>query len=470
LIFGALQPFYCGVPAVLMAPVAFVDRPVRWLRAIARYGASVTAAPNFAYQLCVDKIPPSEREGLNLSSWEVAVNGAEPIAPSTLRNFIEAFGPYGFRPRTMRPSYGLAECTVGVTFSPPSDTGPFTCTLDRAELARGRAVEVVPGERDARDICELVACGLPLGQRLLIVDPQTTATCPAGRIGEIWIQGGSVSRGYWGCPDESHETFGARTSDTDDGPFLRTGDLGFMLGDALVVTGRIKELIIIEANNHYPQDIEASVRAAAADRVKPQACAFSIDGDTRERLVIVREIKSAAQAEHLDQIAAEVRRVVAEQHQLDVYAVALVRRGVIPKTTSGKLQRRACRERFLDRSLAVVACSIQEGPAPLVPAPSLGALVAADEQTRRALVAAYLAARLARLLEISTSQIDVNRPAQDLGLDSLRGSQLKEQVEMELGVTLALVDVLQASLLTVVLDALAAAGAAWSNQWEEVAL
>jgi acyl-CoA synthetase (AMP-forming)/AMP-acid ligase II len=469
LIFGALQPLYRGVPGVLMAPVAFVDRPLRWLRAMSEYGASVTAAPNFAYELCVDKIPPAEREGLDLSQWEVAVNGAEPIAPATVRRFMDAFGPCGFHPRAMRPSYGLAECTVGVTFSRGSETGPHTFTLNRAELARGRAVAATPREADARDACELVSCGSPLGQRITIVDPRTNATCPAGIVGEIWLQGGSVARGYWNRPQDSRETFAARTSDTDEGPFLRTGDLGFMLDGVLTVTGRMKEIIIIEGNNYYPQDIEASVRAASAEHVKPQACAFSIDGAANERLVIVREIRNAGQAGQLESIAAEVRRAVAEQHQLDVYAVALVRRGVIPKTSSGKLQRRGCRDAYLNGSLEILACSIQEPTAPIVPAPSLGALLAADDRLRRELVEAYLAARLARLLEIPASHVDVSRPMQDLGLDSLRGSQLKEQIEMELGVTLALVDVLQTSLPTLVLDALAAA-AATREHWEEVSL
>jgi len=351
LIGGILQPLYVGRPNVLMSHVAFLQRPYRWLDAITRYRATLSGAPNFAYRLCIDKITPEQRKGLDLSSWTLAFNGAEPVRNDTIDRFAEVFGPCGFRREAFYPCYGLAEATLLVSGGYKLE-GPVTRAFD----ARGlESAEAVPVPADSGGERMLVGSGQSLpDQRIVIADPESLTTCPADRVGEIWVQGPSVAQGYWKRPELTAATFGARLKDTGAGPFLRTGDLGFMDDGELFVTGRLKDMIIIRGVNHYPQDIELTAEQSN-DAVRIGNCAaFSVEQDNRELLVIVAEIERRAQA-HAEPVLEAIVREVSREHELSVDAVVLIKAGSIPKTSSGKIQRHACRTEFLAGSLTVIA-------------------------------------------------------------------------------------------------------------------
>ena len=345
LIGAALQPLFIGVETVLLPPVAVLQRPLRWLRAISRYRATVSGGPNFGYDLCIRKIGPEQRAELDLRSWRVAYTGAEPIRWRTLRDFSEAFGPSGFRKTSWYPCFGLAEVTLFGSGQPCVDS-PTVLTVDPEALERGRAVAARPGAR-GRD---LVGCGRAwLDRRIAIVDPQTCRPVPAGRVGEIWLAGADVATGYWGQLEESDRTFGVRLS-SGEGPFLRTGDLGFIHEGELFVTGRIKDLIIVAGRNHYPQDIELTVEECHPAIRRHGSAAFSVEVDGRESLVVVAELEREYRTEdpaRLEAVTRAVRRAIAEEHDLTVEDLVLIRPASIPKTSSGKVQRAACRASLL---------------------------------------------------------------------------------------------------------------------------
>ena len=349
LIGGLLQPVYAGGEMIAMPPSAFLQRPIRWLAAATRYRATTMVAPNFAYDLCVQKIPAEQRAPLELASVKVALCGAEPVRPDTLAQFAKAFGPCGFRQDAFRPAYGLAEATLLV--SGHSDGGaPFPSAVVAEELQQNR---IKPAREGAMGSRVLVGCGgIAPGMKVVIVDPETLVPCASDRVGEIWVSGPSVARGYWRKPEESKQTFGAHLA-TGEGPFLRTGDLGFMDRGQLFVTGRLKDLIIIRGSNHYPQDLEHTVEQS--HRALRPACgaAFSIDVDGGERLVIVQEVTGRASVPSEDVVAA-IRRALTESHEVQPDAVALIEPRSIPRTSSGKIQRYACREAFLAGTLDMV--------------------------------------------------------------------------------------------------------------------
>ena len=328
LIGGLLQPIYVGFPVFAMSPLHFLQRPLRWLDAISRYRATTSGGPNFAYELCVRRTTAEQRASLDLRSWETAIVAAEPINPVTLERFTSAFGPCGFRPATFRPSYGLAEATLMVT----SRVGPHT--LEGGTRA-------------------LVSCGQARpGQRMLIVDPESGVPCPPGVAGEIWVAGPSVAHGYWNRPQETEATFGGRLATTGEGPFLRTGDLGFVRDGELFVTGRLKDLIIIRGRNHYPDDIEWTVARSHPSLRACAGAAFSVVSDGEEQLVVVQEIDRQDRQPDVEAIIAAIRCAVMESHDVRVASVLLVRAGQLPRTTSGKIQRFACRNDFLSGSLS----------------------------------------------------------------------------------------------------------------------
>jgi 8-amino-7-oxononanoate synthase/acyl carrier protein len=351
LIGGVLQPLYVGRPNILLSPMAFLQRPVRWLQAISRYRATTSGGPNFAYDLCLRKITAKQREGLDLSSWRVAFNGAEPVRAETLDAFAVAFAPCGFRAEAFYPCYGLAEATLLATGGYVSQP-PLLCSVDSRELKNHRAIEVPSGVAGARRV---VGCGHNLpDQRVLIVHPRRRVPCADNQVGEIWLQGPSVAQGYWQRPQDTRRVFRARLAGEAEGRFLRTRDLGFLRNGELFVTGRLKDLIIIRGLNHYPQDIEHTVEQSHPALRPGAGAAFTLDGDDRPRLVIVHEIERRQQGEAEDAIAA-IRRRVDHEHGLAVDAVVMLRAGSVPKTSSGKIQRRACRKAFLHGTLAEVA-------------------------------------------------------------------------------------------------------------------
>jgi acyl-CoA synthetase (AMP-forming)/AMP-acid ligase II len=350
LIEGVLVPMYADYPAYLMSPESFLQRPMRWLQAITRYRGTNSGGPNFAYDLCVRKSSPPQREMLDLSTWRCAYNGAEPIRRDTLVRFHETFRSTGFQWKSFYPVYGLAESTLLVT-SGGRDDEPLSCDADADALAQGVVRNSTTEKRRATPI---VACGPVWSEtKLRIVDPETCVECAPGSIGEIWIASESVAQGYWRRPEQSALTFGARLAN-GAGPWLRTGDLGTLYESELLVTGRLKDLLIVRGSKHYPQDLElTSERQHAA--IRAGCCAaFTVDGIDGDAIALAAEI-DARQLDigttQLHDIAASIRRAVVEQHGVQLHAIALLKPGTLPKTTSGKLQRHACRAAFAGRKL-----------------------------------------------------------------------------------------------------------------------
>lgn len=351
LIGGILQPLYIGQPNVLMSPMAFLQKPFRWLKAISRYRATIGGGPNFAFELCVRKITPEQRAQLDLSSWNLAFNGAEPVRAETLDAFAKMFEPCGFRRTAFYPCYGMAEATLIVTGGFKAAL-PVVRTFDAEALENNQVVDALADEEGAREL--VGSGGKLLDQRIVIAHPELMTSVPPDQVGEIWVSGPSVAQGYWNRPEETERTFQAYLKDTGEGPFLRTGDLGFMQDGELFITGRLKDLIIIRGRNHYPQDIEATAERAHS-RVRPaNGAAFSCEIDGAERLILVQEIERGQQDE-LDAVIEAIRRGISVEHEMNVDAVALMKAGSIPKTSSGKIQRHACRQEFMQGTLETVS-------------------------------------------------------------------------------------------------------------------
>lgn len=360
---GVLFPLFNNCPAYLMSPVSFLQKPVRWLEAISHFQGTNSGGPNFAYDLCVQRTTPEQRRDLDLSSWRIAYNGAEPIRRSTLENFSNSFRDCGFRRSSLFPVYGLAESTVFVSGKPLTDKPNHPPT------ARNHS-HCLPGADTSQSIqSELVNCGSPeFAMDIVIADPEKRIEMQAEEVGEIWVKGPSVAAGYWNQPDETLRTFQAFL-ESGRGPFLRTGDLGFMSNGELHVTGRIKDLIIVRGRKHYPQDIEQTVESCHAEIRAQGTAAVSVDSDDGPQLVILAEVSRRSQfrgsAENAEmnsellgqfaEIIASIRQAVSEQHELQVEAISLLNRGGIPKTSSGKTQRHACCDSIKLGTLACLA-------------------------------------------------------------------------------------------------------------------
>src|SRR6185369_10621583 len=419
----------------LMSPVAFLQRPCRWLSAISRYRATTSGGPNFAYELCLRKISPEQRASLDLSSWEVAFNGAEPIRAATQESFAETFAACGFRPEAFQPCYGLAEATLLVTGKHRSELAAVKGFEQRA-LEQNLLREVAPEDEQAR---VLVSNGAPPSeQQVRIVNPETLIECASDEVGEVWVSGSSVTRGYWNRPEETRQTFGAYLADTGEGPFLRTGDMGFLRDAELFITGRLKDLVIIRGLNHYPQDIELTAEGSCAALRPGCGVAFSVEVEGEEQLVIVYEIERHAELD-IAEAAAAVREAVADQHEVQVYAVSLIETGTIPKTSSGKLQRRACRAKFLAGSLEVVAewrGAKRET--------SQTEISTTEPQTVDD-IAAWLTAHLAARAGVAISEIDVSQSFARYGVDSLAAIEMAHEVETRLGVCVSIVSFLEST-------------------------
>ncbi|HEU4537342.1 MAG TPA: AMP-binding protein, partial [Polyangiaceae bacterium] len=370
LIGGVVQPVYAGFPVVLTSPLSFLRRPLRWLELVSERGATVSGGPDFAFDLCVRKSSPAERARLDLSRWQVAFCGAEPVRAATLERFAAAFAPAGFRREAFYPCYGLAEATLAVSGGARS-AAPIVRRFGREALRKGRA-EPAGEERTApasegraqpasdaapmSTAVALVGCGRALGdQMVVIVDPDTGRPRPEGSEGEVWVSGPSVAAGYWRRPDESRETFAARLAPPGDGrAYLRTGDLGFLQGEELFVTGRRKDLIIVRGRNHHPSDLERTAEAAHPALRPGGVAAFAVGGEGGEGLGLACELApgGAAQA---DEALAALRRRVAEGHELRPRVVLLLKSGALPRTSSGKVQRQACRRAYEEGTFEAVA-------------------------------------------------------------------------------------------------------------------
>lgn len=427
LIGHVLGALHGGIPAHLMSPTAFLKKPLRWLELISRYRITHSCAPDFAYRLCADRAMDEAKASLDLSCWELALDGAEPVRQDTMDRFVEAFGPCGFRRSAFYPSYGLAEATLFVTGG-VAVRDPVLLSARRSALEGGRLVAAEP-DTPTGDVRVIVGCGSsPPEQRLVIVNPETRRPVGDGEVGEIWIAGEHVATGYWNLPEASADRFGAALAGTDERVFLRTGDLGLLSGGELFVTGRASDLIIIRGVNHYPQDIELSVERLDDRFLMP--CAFSVDIDDQERLVIVQEVRRGFPPGKVDDVASRVREVVAEHHGLEVHALVLVRQGAIPRTSSGKVQR-ACAGQFVHGALDEVARWVRAIDASVASQsrPAEADAIARDADS----VSAWLTQRVAQLLSVEPHEIDVHRNLADYGLDSAASVMLSSELERWLG-------------------------------------
>jgi len=463
LIGGVLQTPYGGGCVVLMSPVAFLQKPLRWLQAITRYQAVTSGGPNFAYDLCVQSANAEDLAALDLSTWSLAFTGAEPIRPETLSRFSQAFAPCGFQTRTFYPCYGMAETTLLVSGGDRA-AEPVLYSVERKALARNQIVESVgrstKQENDQAvgsesDQKTLVGCGHGwLDQEIEIVDPNTSTRCQPGQIGEIWLAGGSIAQGYWQRPEQTEQTFRAyllEAAESDEaqqtettGPFLRTGDLGFLRGDELFITGRLKDVVIIRGRNHYPQDIELTVESAHPALQSNDGAAFSVEHNSAEQLVVVQALTRSGlrhiqeDERNADEVVLAIRRAVSAAHELQVYAVVLLKPATLPKTSSGKVQRRACRSQFLAGTLNPVVqwqrqlqTSTQHEGTPGEEIVALAELT--SEAEKIAAVEKWLTHRIARRVEISPTEIDRQEPMASYGLNSLQVIEMSAELEVWMG-------------------------------------
>ncbi|WP_410585855.1 amino acid adenylation domain-containing protein [Amycolatopsis sp. lyj-23] len=408
LIGSLLGTVYCGGSCVTLSPASFVREPIRWLRAIGDYRATASGGPNFGYDLCAERITAEQRETLDLSSWRVAFNGAEPLREDTIRTFADTFADTGFDARAMTPCYGLAEATLMVSAKPAG--------TDLVVDTRGAAAVVGSGRPVAA------------GHRLEIVDPATATPCPDGTVGEIWFAGPSVAAGYWNRPEQTGATFRAQLTG-EETPFLRTGDLGYLDGGELYVTGRAKDLLIIRGRNHYPQDIERTVEASHPALVRGGGAAFGVTADGTERLVVVHEVGREHRHDDLSAVTAAARSAVAAAHEVQPHAVVLIRAGTLPRTSSGKVRRQACRAAFLDGELAELAVATSSA-------------VAATATP----AAARLGADIAALLGRAPDDVTTGVPLLELGLDSVDSVRLAHWLHTEHGVRIDAEDLLDTTV------------------------
>ncbi|MES2639515.1 MAG: amino acid adenylation domain-containing protein [Myxococcota bacterium] len=426
-----LQAVYVGIPCFLMAPAHFLQRPARWLEAIARHRATTSGGPDFAYELCSRRITPEQRRRLDLGCWRVAYDGSEPVRAQTLQHFVETFGPQGFRASAFRPCYGLAEATLLVAAGAPD----CVARIERFEtlaLTEHRAVVAAPGLGQA-----LVSCGSARECEVIIADPDGGRALPTGRVGEIWVQGPSVAAGYWQRPEETATAFGARVPG-HPGTFLRTGDLGFVTDGELYVAGRLKDLIVARGQNHHPADIERTAQDTDPSLPVGGGAAFGLDVAGEERVVVVHEVGRAT----LDATALTgiIRRRILEEHGLQVAAVVLIRPGTLPRTTSGKVRRAACRDQFVAGTLVVVSewrpPSESVAPDSHPPAPT------PDE------VLDWFATTLADRLGVPAETLDVDQPLGRYAVDSLAALDLAHRVTTRFGVVLPIATIFDQSSIS----------------------
>ncbi|KAA1246432.1 non-ribosomal peptide synthetase/type I polyketide synthase, partial [Aquimarina sp. RZ0] len=357
LIGNIIQAFYVGFELIIMPPTAFVQKPIRWLKAFSKYRGTISCGPNFAYDLCLNQIKDEDLEEVDLSSWRVAINGSEPIRPETFKKFASRFVQYGFTVEALFPGYGLAEVTLTVSGC-KFDTPPEVLKLDKKSF-NDHKIEIAEKPLYDNEIVKLMGNGpVVKGLTVRIVDPKTKRLCGSKQIGEIWISGDSVSRGYWNREQLSKEIFSAqinfdtKTTDQNKDSYLRTGDMGFLHKDELYISGRLKEMMIINGVNHFPQDIEQTVQNSHLDLQNNAGAAFSFSVNQKEQLVIVQEIKRTSMRSYdFEAIVNTISKAVLEVHELPLYALVLVSPGRIPKTSSGKIQRLVAKSSYEENIL-----------------------------------------------------------------------------------------------------------------------
>ena len=430
---GVVQPIYSGTEVTFMAPAYFLQKPIRWIEMIDRYKATAIAGPNFAYELCVEKIADADLQGLDMSTLKLALNGAEPVHAETLKKFSEKFAQCGFDAKAHFPSYGMAETTLLLTSGNPDEAAKIL-TIDSYDIQEGTIT--VKEKRDA-STQEMVSSGHAwTDHEVIIVGQEDLTTLPEDRVGEVWARGSSITQGYWKNPEKTEEDFNAFTSDTKAGPYLRTGDLGFLHEGELYICGRAKDLLIIRGRNYYPQDIELTVGNAHEAISLGNAAAFSLDVDDREQLVIVQEV----QRTHMRKLDAEavfdaMIASIASECELQAYDILLVRPGQVLKTSSGKIQRQANKQAYLSESFKVLARLRQEAEEgeSEAPASAPAAEVAGDE------ISQWLMYAIAEITQTSKERISETKNFMAFGLDSLASVELQERISEKFLVDISLV-------------------------------
>ncbi len=435
LIGGILAPLYIGFRTVLISPRSFLQRPIRWLQAISDYGAAISGAPNFAYQLCVDRISPEQSDHIDLRHWKIAFSGAEPILPRTLQDFGNRFAACGFSSSSFYPCYGLAESTL-MAAGGVGPAEPEILVVQRDSLAAGHPTVVETG--DGRRHQKLVSCGVAVrGSEIVVVDPETCKAVQDRVVGEIWLRGDSVSRGYWNRPQENESRFNAQLAGGESG-YFRTGDLGFRHDGKLFITGRCKDVIILRGRNLFPQDIETTVRETIGTQAG-QCAAFAVNAARGEALAIVAEIPRRADASTLPELVREIRRAVIDVHEVDPRHVRLVRQAVVPITSSGKVQRSRCREMFDSDEIKTKyrydrASGSEQTP---IPIPQLPKNPTGDDRQRmNEAIEGWMAEWLIVRAGADPEDIDPGKPFADYGLDSMTAVELSGEIEDWSGVQL----------------------------------
>ncbi len=434
LIGNVLQPMYLGIPCILMPPVAFLQKPIRWLQTISKYRATTSGGPNFAYDLCVNQIRAAELADLDLSSWDLAFSGAEPVRAETLKRFGDKFAECGFSYQAFYPCYGMAECTLLATGGNKYQS-PVIDEFNAKDIKENLAVKSDVSSLDNR---LFVGCGRAhLETTAIIVDPESLTRCQPGKIGEIWIAGGSVAAGYWHRPEITQETFQAFLQDTEEGPFLRTGDLGFLDNEELFITGRLKDLIIIRGRNYYPQDIELTIEKSHPALRENSSATFAIDLVEGDGLVVVCEVeRTYLRRLNVDEIVKAIKIALSAEHELDLHAVTLLKTGSILKTSSGKIQRHACKAGFIEDSLNNVVGQWQENSSQILTR-ALDSLsnnqIDRNYSLTTAEIALWLANQIAEMQQIPLKSIDLEQPLAVYGLSSIKAVSISAKLSEWLG-------------------------------------
>lgn len=358
LIGNLIQPLYVGFLCVLMSPISFMQKPVRWLNAISKFRATTSGGPNFAYDLLCRYVSEKQRQTLNLSSWEVAFVGAEPVQEKTLSQFARKFASCGFEKRAFYPCYGMAEATLFISGGHKTKL-PTVLTVDEGAVKNHQVRQPLSSQIGTQEKpCSrtLVSCGYTWGkERIVIANPEKQTLCASDEIGEIWVSGEGIGKGYWQQPIATAETFYAYLQDTGEGPFLRTGDLGFLYQGELFITGRRHDVMVFWGLNHYPQQIEQTVQRCHQAFENQSGAAFAVQINGENRLVIAQEVKRRDRHRmKVSEVVEPIRWAIFNQHLIDVYSIILLKPGTIPKTSSGKIQRSRCREQFLEKTLPIL--------------------------------------------------------------------------------------------------------------------
>lgn len=441
LIGNILGPLWAGARCILMPPGAFVEHPLRWLKLISDSHGTISGGPNFAYELCVQRIPPDDRRLLDLSSWQTAFTGSEPVRHETLERFAQTFSRCGFKAASWFPCYGLAEATLFVSGSTRNEM-PRAAALP----TNGNQCHNSNAPEDGTKGTVVVSCGrASMGQEILIVDPDTLQICPPHHEGEVWVAGPNVALGYWKQEEATDTVFRAFLHD-GRGPFLRTGDLAFMSADQeLFLTGRLKDLLIIRGQNHHPQDLEYSVQKSHPAFQGGKGAAFAIDVDGQTEIVLLQEIAAKQKKPKLSELIEAANRSLAEEHEIKAYVVGLLKAGALPITTSGKIRRRECKRQFLNRQLHLLAVNRSEF------ARSYGSGEEKPEtngQDGYPEVLDAVRSLAAQVLGVPATELDAEKPLTVLGMDSIQAMDLKAKIARRWTVDLSWETILDGPTLT----------------------